>query len=140
MDMERMVGKRLAIMTQDGGASLGWGTYVWNGEILLDIGKKINEKDCHWEEAIRAPKVPPFEFVLAEDIRIFFFDGARLINQGDWIPKGSNGVIEKIEKKPWNHGDYLAGQFMTKWYNLRWLLISELQIEDQMKGYLHVVK
>lgn len=137
MRMEYMVGRRLMIMTILG-VPIGWGTYIWNEEILLDTGKKTRIGKCAVEELVGAPEAPPFQVLLKKDTRIFFDKGV-LVNQGDWLAKGDKVWIEKVQKMPWNHGGYLAGQITLSNDEKRWVLISELDLPEENEPDLRVV-
>src|ERR1700733_4228563 len=108
MDMFELVGKRLQIKSKDG-RDVGLGTYLWDGEILLDGGKKILGNECVWSTAPPS-EVPPFEVLLTHDVRVFEGEN-RLRNTGYTLPKGDKILIEKVQVCGWNHGGYVAGKF-----------------------------
>ena len=137
MRMEYMVGRRLMILNIMG-VPIGWGTYIWNEEILLDTGKKIYTSKCAVEELVNPPPPPPFQALLKKNTRKFFDRGV-LVNQGDWLAKGETIWIEKLQRMPWNHGGYLAGQITLTNDEKRWVLISELDLPEEGKPELRVV-
>lgn len=124
MDVFELIGQRLKVRTKSG-RSLGLGTYVWHGDILLDSGKKAREEQCTWEAAKPSP-VPPFEVKLAGDMRVF--EGVRILMLSRyWLHKGDTVRIVAIEARPWNHGRYVAGKFFYEG-EPHWLLMSELKL------------
>ena len=135
IDEYGMVGKRITVTSVVGKVDLGLGTYLWNNELLLDTGKKIMGKNCNWKPIPPSP-VPPFEFDLIHDARIFISD--RSFHRYGVILKGVRVKIEEISTKPYNHGDYVAGKFLSggKEY---WLLISEIRLPEEKPPHLRIV-
>ncbi len=134
MDMFELVGKRVRVKSKDG-KDIGLGTYLWRDEILLDLGKKIQGKECSWEAAPPS-EVPPFDVVLLGDIRVFEGD-ANLRKTEYYLAKGDKVRIEKIALCGWNHGNYVAGRFFFQG-DLYLFLMSEMEL-PKMVPHLQVV-
>lgn len=125
-----LVGKRLEVKTKEG-RNLGLATYLYNGEILLDGGKKIHESVCTWKE-VPPSEVPPFDIVLKKDTRVFEREGrGSLLNSGYWIKAGKQISIDEIEVCPWNHGGYVAGKFLYQG-DVYWVLMSEVDLSREI--------
>ena len=143
MNMLEMVGKRLIVIVKSkkGSVDLGFGTYIWDDEILLDNAKKILGKNCQWGVVESAPEVPPFEVLLTESIRYFNCEGRALLKTSGYVAIGIRITIGEVSVRAWNHGNYLAGH-CTKigWEPWdRWVLISELDLPEERPPYLRVV-
>ena len=120
-----LVGKRVLLWTSKKERQLGLATYLWNGEFLLDTGKKIREEHC-WSMLAPPSKVPPFEITLRTDTRVF--EGVScLLNTGYYLHKDAKIRICSIEVKPWNHGGYVAGKFFYRGEPY-WFVMSEVDL------------
>ncbi len=137
MDMFELVGKRLTVTGKNGAPDLGLGTYLWNGEILLDTGKKIKDSDCLWKVTTES-KVPPFSIKLLEPARVFNGERHRLLNTGLVANARDEISIQKIEVCGWNHGRYVAGRF-THNGTPYWLLMSEVELPFEKPPFLRAV-
>lgn len=130
------VGQRLSVCSL-GRESLGLGTYLWDGVILLDRGTKIAQGRCRYERVPESP-VPPFLAHLHSPVRAFHNDAGRLYNKG--LTLGSGRVtIEEVSRVYWNHGIYVAGRFQEMRGEHFWLLLSELDLPDEYAPFLQVV-
>jgi hypothetical protein len=132
-----LAGKRVKVTSKAGNIDLGLGTYLWMGEILLDTGKKIDEKHCTFE-VTNAGEVPPLKITLLGDTRVFKLDGG-LVKLGVYLEKGDTVLIDHVGKYPWNHGGYVAGRFgSTK--DQFYLLMSEVELLEEKPPHLRLVK
>ncbi|HVU79818.1 MAG TPA: hypothetical protein VHD37_00470 [Candidatus Paceibacterota bacterium] len=126
MSIKHEVGQRLAVHRR-GGAYLGLGTVLQDGEIFLDSGKKILIRECR----VTTTKggFTPFEITLAQDTRVFTHEHGGLAFRGLWLEAGRKVGIELLKVQPWDHDDALAARFTEQESRIRyWLLISELEL------------
>lgn len=133
---ELQVGERLRVETTFG-TSLGRGTYIWNGLILLDSGQTIRQEKCRWEPASPDP-IPAFKIYLDSPVRAFHRDGG-LYPSGGVLGANQFVTIEQIDTVGWNHGDYLAAQFFDARDRELWVLVSELGLPEIKAPHLRVV-
>ena len=124
-----LVGARVEVTNSDGSLRLGYGTYLWMSEILLDIGKKIDERGYTFKLA-PAVSFMPLPVVLASDLSLLEFKDGLLARSHSVVPKGSEIVIESVARMPWNHGVYAAGRLVHAGQEC-WVLLSELELFEQ---------
>lgn len=134
-----MVGQRLAVSTAMGPSlPLKLGTYLWEGQILLDNGKVVPQEKCLWERT-EPSEVPPFEVEIKKAVRAFYNTFGCLISSGMGVEAAQWLTIDKVECVLWNHGAYLAGRFRYK-NRTYWVLISDLELPEEPSVRLSVVK
>lgn len=129
----RRVGARVRLRAHN--RDLGLGTHLWDGEILLDTGKKVRDNQCVVELA--EPSAAPIIAVqVQKDVRVFE-DAHPIAATGNWLKRGEKIEILELAVKPWNHGDYVTGRFLFNGTYYR-LIMSELELPRE-HPYLSVV-
>jgi len=129
----RQVGARVRLRAHN--HDLGLATHLWDGEILLDTGKKIRDNQCIVELA--EPSAAPIIAVeIKTDVRVFE-DQHPIVSTGYCLKRGDRIEILELTVKPWNHGDYVTGRFLFRGTYYR-LIMSELELPREYP-YLSVV-
>lgn len=130
-----LAGQRFRVREAGPGDDLGFGTYLWDGVILLDAGRKVRAKDCVVIAAARAPR-KPIEVRLGKPTRTFEDAGFSLTPSRHWIHADEVITIVDVAVKPWNHGGYVAGRVRHKDKDL-WLLLYEVELEPASPVLAH---
>lgn len=118
------VGTRLKVSKKDG-SPIGFGTFLWDQDILLDGGTKIRLGECSIE-VVPPSEVPPFEVTLTSNTRLFF--GEDVLSRTVYSLEGGQKIeIVQVKVCSWNHGSYVAGKIILD-SKTCWILMSELQL------------